>query len=259
MAVLTGNAAPGTPNWVDLGIPDITRAKEFYRALLGWEYDDQGSEYGGYVVATRDGHPVAGLMGVQEAPSAWWGVYFATDDCDGTAKRVTDAGGSVVAAPMDVGPLGRMAIFQDAQGAQFGLWQAGEFAGSELVNAPGSFTWNELVTADSAAAARFYTGVLDVTAAPIEEGLDYQTLNVGDRPVCGVYGVPERELAEGGAGPHWTIYFAVDDADEAARIAVAQGGTVTREPADSSFGRVVVLKDPFGAEFAAIRIPEGQG
>jgi predicted enzyme related to lactoylglutathione lyase len=50
-------------------------------------------------------------------------VYFATTDCDGTAKRITDAGGSVVDAPTDVMNQGRMAIARDPVGAPFGLWQ----------------------------------------------------------------------------------------------------------------------------------------
>ncbi|GAB3652893.1 VOC family protein [Actinocorallia lasiicapitis] len=256
MPVVKSNAAPGTPCWVDLGIPDPQRAKEFYAAVFGWEYNEPGPDYGGYFSATKNGHQVAGMMGVQEAPTAWWGVYFATDDCDVAVQRAVDAGASVVAPAMDVGPLGRMAILQDPRGAQFGFWEGREHVGCELVDESGALAWNELVTDATTHSARFYESVLGVGATRLsQEGLDYLTLDVDEEPVAGVFGMPDL----GDAGARWTVYFGVDDADEAARIAVEAGGSVARQPEDSAHGRVVVLRDPFGAEFAAIKLTPGPG
>jgi hypothetical protein len=51
-------------------------------------------------------------------------VYLATDDCDGTAGRVTEAGGTLVLRPMDIMDLGRMAIARDPVGAQCRPWPA---------------------------------------------------------------------------------------------------------------------------------------
>lgn len=257
MPEVTANAAPGTPCWVDLGIPDAQRAMEFYRAVFGWEFTEAAAEYGGYINALKNGKKVAGIMGQQDAPAAWWGMYFATDDCAGSVKRATDAGAQVVAPTMDVGPLGSMAIMTDPAGAQFGFWEGREHTGCELVNESGALAWNELVTGDSAASAAFYRSALDVQTTPIGmEGIDYLTVDVAGRPVCGIFGVPESELQATGGTARWTTYFGVDDADEAARICVQQGGSVARPAQDSPFGRFAVLKDPFGAEFAAMKLAE---
>ena len=77
MVEVTGNAASGTPNWLDIGVPDIARAKEFYSALFGWEYQEGPAETGGYNLATKNGKPVAGVMQNPEpdAGEFWWGVY----------------------------------------------------------------------------------------------------------------------------------------------------------------------------------------
>ena len=37
MSFVTGNQPDGTPTWIELGVPDLERAMEFYRALFGWE------------------------------------------------------------------------------------------------------------------------------------------------------------------------------------------------------------------------------
>ncbi|GAA5168775.1 hypothetical protein GCM10023214_45010 [Amycolatopsis dongchuanensis] len=36
----------GTPCWVDVMVSDPQRAAEFYGPLFGWEFADQGAEYG---------------------------------------------------------------------------------------------------------------------------------------------------------------------------------------------------------------------
>jgi hypothetical protein len=52
---------PGSPCWVDLLVPDIARAQEFYTQLFGWQWRRADAMTGGYTVALLDGHPVAGI------------------------------------------------------------------------------------------------------------------------------------------------------------------------------------------------------
>lgn len=35
---------------------------------------------------------------------SYWGVYFASDDCDTTVEKVKELGGSVIVPPMDIAP-----------------------------------------------------------------------------------------------------------------------------------------------------------
>src|SRR5918998_142132 len=120
MSEVTANQPDGTPTWIDLGVPDLERATAFYGAVFGWAFDAGPPEAGGYTQCLLRGRRVAALAAGDPAATAfWWNVYLATGDCDATVARVTDAGGSVVLAPMDVMDQGRMAIVKDPVGAQF--------------------------------------------------------------------------------------------------------------------------------------------
>ena len=48
----------GAPCWIDLTTSDVARAQEFYGTVFGWTFESAGPEYGGYVNAAKDGHPV---------------------------------------------------------------------------------------------------------------------------------------------------------------------------------------------------------
>lgn len=250
MSEVTSNAANGTPAWVDLGIPDLERAERFYGAVFGWDFDEGAPETGRYTICQLRGKPVAAIMPNPDpdATEFWWNAYFATDDVDGTAKRITDAGGMVPMEPMDVMDAGRMAIGIDPQGGQFGLWHGRAMIGASIVNEPGAMAWTELETPDSKGAAEFYAAVFE---RPVESmnvpDFDYSTMNVDGRPVAGLWGVPGRDKAR------WVTYFAVADADAAVAAATKAGGSVEKQPQDSPYGRVAVIQDPFGVTFAVIK------
>jgi len=100
---------PGTPCWVDLGTPNIDDAAAFYGGLFGWsiEEGENAEQTGGYRQAELRGKPVAGVMPLmQEGQPPAWSTYISVEDADATADRVREAGGSVLAEPMDVLDLG---------------------------------------------------------------------------------------------------------------------------------------------------------
>ncbi|MGP4028558.1 VOC family protein [Actinomadura sp. 3N407] len=258
MTQVTSNAPEGTPTWLDIGVPDIDRARTFYGTLLGWEFQDAGPEAGHYNQCSLRGEPVAGMMeNPADQPDVyWWGVYFAADDCDGVVERATGAGADVVAPAMDVMGLGRMAILTHPHGGQFGLWEGHAHPGSRIVNEPGSFVWNELFTPDSGPACEFFRAVFGYELEPIPEGdMDYTVLRRPDgRYVGGVQGGSGIVLGGGDAPvPSWTTYFAVDDADAAVRAVRDGGGTVDAEPVDSPYGRFAAVRDPFGVPFMVMK------
>ena len=91
----TRDRAPlGAPTWIDLLTSDLERAQEFYGTVFGWTFESAGAEYGGYVTASKDGHPVAGLMGNNpefRAPDGWT-TYLHSADVDATLAAATAAG-----------------------------------------------------------------------------------------------------------------------------------------------------------------------
>jgi predicted enzyme related to lactoylglutathione lyase len=58
---------------------------------------------------------------------------------------------------------------------------------------------------------------------------------------------------------HWSVTFAVDDADTTAAQAKKLGGQVVAEPVDAPWTRTAVIKDPAGAIFIASQfVPENR-
>jgi len=58
---------------------------------------------------------------------------------------------------------------------------------------------------------------------------------------------------------HWSVTFAVDDADATAAKARELGGNVVAGPVDAPWTRMAVIKDPEGATFIASQfVPENK-
>jgi predicted enzyme related to lactoylglutathione lyase len=246
---------PGIPCWIDLGTPDIDAAAEFYGGLFGWDVPEaeNAEQTGGYRQAMLRGKPVAGMMPLmQEGQPPVWSSYVSVEDADATAAKVSEAGGTVIAEPMDVMELGRMAIFTDPTGAVFGVWQPGTFIGAEVVSESGALLWNELNTRDPEAAKAFYSDVFGwgFEERQFETGT-YNTLKVGESTAGGMIDITGRAPDEVPA--HWLVYFAVDDTDAMVTKATDSGGSVALAAFDiTGVGRIAILKDPFGAVFAVM-------
>jgi predicted enzyme related to lactoylglutathione lyase len=118
-------SAANRPAWVDLASPDPAASRSFYGALFGWQIQvNPDPQYGGYAMAKVGGADVAGIgpKMAPEGPTAW-SIYIGTDDIEGLAGRVVNAGGRIVLAPMAVGDQGRMTVFADPVGAMVSAWE----------------------------------------------------------------------------------------------------------------------------------------
>ncbi len=264
----------GVPCWIDSARPETEAAVAFYSGVLGWELADQmppGSAET-YFEAKVDGGLVAAIgswdNGVE---GVGWTTYIAVDRADEAAERVRAAGGRVLVEPHDVLDAGRMAMCADPEGATFAVWQADTHIGAEVVNAPGTWNWSNLVTADVEAAQRFYGAVFpwefdalevggetSITVVVPQYGDYLETIDPGVRARHAQGGAPPRftdtvawfEPLDKG-GPRWHVTFTVADADAAATRARELGGEVLVEPFDIPWQRIAVLRDPDGATFTA--------
>lgn len=255
MSHVTQNQPLGTPTWIDLGIPDLDRAMEFYGALFGWTFDVGPEEYGRYTTCLLGDRRVAALAPNHDpaATDFWWSVYLATDDLDATLARALEAGGEVIGGPFDIPEQGRGALLRDAVGAQFGLWQGRAHVGCEVVNEPGALLRNDLVTATPEPARRFYAAVFDFTLDGNNDmpEADFTFLRRPDgHEVGGIFGDPAARRSA------WDTVFEVADTDEAVRRAREAGGK-SDEPSDMLYGRIASMRDPFGTEFSVITRASG--
>jgi predicted enzyme related to lactoylglutathione lyase len=243
----------GTPCYVDIGAPDLEAACRFYAALFGWDIIDLGPDAGGYRQAQVRGKAVVGLGPAQNPGPPYWTTYISTSDVDATSGKVTRSGGTVVVEPLDVLDAGRMAVYQDPEGAFFSAWEAKNSIGAELVNEPGALSWNELNTRDLEKAKAFYASVFGWGAATsTAPGGDYTEWKLGDRSVGGCLVMGEGFPAE--VPPHWLAYFAVADIGGATAKAKELGAAVMMEGMDTPAGKMSVVADPQGAVFAMIQL-----
>jgi predicted enzyme related to lactoylglutathione lyase len=242
---------PGTPSWVDLSTSDPAAAKEFYGGLFGWEATDAGSveETGGYAMFTLRGKQVAGVSPLMDPNQPQvWSTYISTDDADAAVARARDAGAQVVVEPMDVMDAGRMAFVAHPAGGFVGMWQPGNHIGAQLVNEPGSLSWNQLHTRDKEGAAAFYGAVFGWTLGDFG-GMG--VWNLGENGIGGIMDMPPGSPDELPA--FWMTIFSVADADESVAKASELGGAVVSPPTDlEGIGRFALLTDPQGVYFGII-------
>jgi hypothetical protein len=273
---------PGVPCWVDANQPDPEAAVGFYGGLFGWEFEDTTPPGSAdrYFIARLHGGDVAAIGALPDdaPPVAAWNTYIWVENADETAAQTLAAGGLVVADPFDVGDAGRMALFSDPEGAAFRVWQARRHRGAQIVNVPGSLNFNGLNTRDAGGAQAFYGSLFGWEALGIGGSAEMWRLpGYGDfleqsdpelRKRMAESGAPEGfEDVVAALNPiandqpdvhaHWSVTFAVDDADATAERAAELGGQVVVPPFDAPWVRMTVIADPQGATFIASKfVPE---
>ncbi|TSB19769.1 VOC family protein [Streptomyces benahoarensis] len=126
---------PDTLCWTELYTTDDAAAREFYRTVFSWSYQDMpmggGPVYG--IVSSPGGGQgedtgQGGVMQLQKehldaGSVSEWHPYFGVTDCDATFEMATELGARVQIRPMDVPRVGRIAGLQDPWGAPFALIQ----------------------------------------------------------------------------------------------------------------------------------------
>jgi predicted enzyme related to lactoylglutathione lyase len=272
---------PGVPCWIDTNQPDPEAAVSFYQGLFGWEFQNampEGSG-GGYYIARLRGKDVAavGSQADDGTATATWNTYIWVESADEAVAKVWTAGGRVLSESFDVMDAGRMAVCADPEGAVFCLWEARRHKGAQIVNEPGALNFNGLNAHDIDGAKSFYRSVFG-----------WETLDMGGSaqawclPGYGDF-LEQRDpelrerMASSGAPAgfedvvatlspiaddqpaHWSVTFAVDDADAIAAKAAELGGQIVVPPFDAPWVRMTVIADPQGASFIASKfVPENR-
>ena len=269
---------PGVPCRADTNQPDPVQAARFYSALFGWETEDaMPPDAGGhYFMARIGGRAAAAISSLPPGapPQGEWTTYIRVESADDSAVRVRAAGGRVIAEPFDVFDSGRMAGFADPEGARFCVWQPRSHRGAAAVNEHGAVNFNDLHTDDVERAKAFYGAVFGWTTVEAGSpmwalpgyGDHLEQLNPGLRAGMKQMGAPEgfedvvaRILPRDGGPAHWSVTFAVDDADAITARARELGGSVLGEPQDAPWVRFAVLADPAGASFTVSQFVAGNG
>ena len=161
----------------------------------------------------------------------------------------------MIAPAFDVGPQGKMAVFQDPAGAFISVWQPVSMGGFQW-GGENMFGWAELNSRDLEKAVPFYEQVFGWGAKESAVGAD------GDGGYTEF--LREGESIAGGQGmnpmvppqvpSYWGIYFNVADVDAAFQKAVSLGAQEQVAPMEFPGGRFAIVADPQGASFGLLKL-----
>ncbi len=245
--------ADGAPCWLHLSVPDLERACAFYESVIGWTFADTGPDISGYRVWCQVGGRFVAALGLMQsaAQHVAWLVYLASHDAQRTAELIVANRGEIAVSSRDVPRVGRIVVAADITGGAFGVFQATERIGTEVLDEPGAFVWTDARLRDVPEGRRFYGAVFAYSYRPIPQVPigEYAIFGPDDRPWGGMGGLMG---APSGVPSHWLPYFSVANVDAAVARAGLSGGGMRRSPEDTPFGRIAVLADPFGAPFGLV-------
>ena len=242
------STAVGKFVWHEHASPDATKAQEFYKQLLGWEFEVFKPGEVDYAMISSGGRTHGGFPPVPAGTPPHWVGSVQVESADETVEKSKAAGGSVIVDPMDIPEVGRYAVVADPQGAVVAVFQPA----SDGPMGEGVFVWDELVTSDVEGAKRFYGDVFGWTTGDMDMGGGFTYTmfkRSGGDDVAGA-----MPLGDIPAPPHWLPYIAPDDIDATTARAKELGAAVKREPWDvGGVGRLSIVQDPAGAVFGLFK------
>ncbi|MFI1393439.1 VOC family protein [Streptomyces sp. NPDC020681] len=113
-------------SWTELYTTDAAAAKDFYRTVFSWDYEDMDMGGTAYtVVSPAGGGQDASQGGIMQLAQehlaagsrSEWHPYIEVADVDATFAKATERGATTFIPPMDVEGVGRMAMVADPFGA----------------------------------------------------------------------------------------------------------------------------------------------
>jgi predicted enzyme related to lactoylglutathione lyase len=232
---------------------DPKAAIAFYTDVNKWKTQAFG-EGTDYMMWVGSQGPLGGVTAIPEeaakmgVPPNWMG-NVQVENVDNTCAQVLKLGGKVHKPASDIPTVGRFAVIADPQGAAIAIFTPSAAMQIHDVHKEGEFCWNELMTSDSAAAAKFYTELFgwkilsEMDMGPMGT---YRIFGVGDKQLGGMMTAPKGMNMPAA----WLYYTETHDLDAAIARATKGGAKVQNGPMDVPGGRIAQLKDPQGAWFA---------
>ena len=113
---------PGGWIWNELATQDEKTALTFYAKAFAFSHDTMSMPDGNYYVLKQGDKGRAGLFKSKHAAMpTMWTPYVCVADCDASTAKATGLGASVLVPPSDIPGVGRLAMFNDPQGASIAI------------------------------------------------------------------------------------------------------------------------------------------
>jgi len=118
---------PGSLCWVELGVFDIAKPKQFYSEVFGWsgKTEKMGeSDYTTFFFSDKPEDMAAGMYQMtkemKDIPPHWL-TYFMVAKTADTLEIIKKHNGAVLMGPMNIPGIGTFAVIRDPQGGVFGI------------------------------------------------------------------------------------------------------------------------------------------
>jgi predicted enzyme related to lactoylglutathione lyase len=112
----------GSVAWRDLTVPDASKLREFYQAVVGWKAEPCDGDFNMIIPST--GEVVAGICHARGSNAnipPQWLIYIIVPDVSAAANKCVECGGKVIDGPRKMGG-GDFAVIQDPAGAVCALY-----------------------------------------------------------------------------------------------------------------------------------------
>lgn len=107
-------------DYVEIPVTDPAKAREFFAALFGWEFQEWGPDYLSFVDGRLDG----GLCRADTpAPATGVLLVFYSEDLHRDTSRIRQLGGTISKQIFDF-PGGQRFHFVDPVGNEYAMWTA---------------------------------------------------------------------------------------------------------------------------------------
>ncbi len=106
-------------DYIEFEVVDMERARRFYEAAFGWEFNEYGPNYTG--IRRGRGGESGGFRVVPEVTTGGPLVILYSEDLEATLEGVRGAGGEITELPF-VFPGGRRFHFRDPDGHELAVW-----------------------------------------------------------------------------------------------------------------------------------------
>lgn len=217
------HAGDGLIVWYDLMSTGEAVTDLFYTELFGWKFDTESDRENGYRMIANDLEAFGGAMPAGAPMQSTWMSYIQVTGLDELTAHAVELGATVYMEKTEVPEVGHWVIMADPTGAPFYLFELFPARRSDKTgydSGVGRVIWNELITSDVAAAAKFYREIAGWELNPAAPGPNpYTVAKAGGLPVAGLF-QPETMPANS----MWVVSFQIGDIDAAIDRVLALGG-----------------------------------
>jgi predicted enzyme related to lactoylglutathione lyase len=114
--------------WNELATRDVEKAKKFYSAMFGWQFEEYDTGELIYTLVKSGDKKFAGIWQIPEADQAkippHWMSYILVSDLKAAVENAKKNGATVIVDVKKVGDMGQLAVIIDPVGAHLAFWEA---------------------------------------------------------------------------------------------------------------------------------------